>query len=484
MPHTAGPMSPEEIYARRYLILAIVLAGTLMSVLDGIVVNIALPTITSHYHVALAESQWIITAYLLTMTGLLLVFGRASSYTGRARLFILGFTLFSLSSLACGLAPNLAALIVFRIVQAVGGAMVFSISSALIFQAFPPRERGRAMGYLGSTVAIGGIAGPALGGFIVQILGWRYIFFINLPIGVIVVAAAVRYLRLPETRAARFTMDWPGAAALAGFLTGLLLFLGALAAQAGPGRLAATGVLILASMAALIVCERRCREPLLELAIFKNVRFLMPLIVMAGYFVAAFMLGVIGPFFLEGVMRFQPAMVGLVYMVTPVVTAFGSPFSGWLYNRWRSPYFTPLGLGVLGLSYLFFGWVAFAPSLPALLVLFALSGLGSALFQSPNNTELMNAVPQAKLAFASSLSATTRNLGMALGTSIAGLMVALGLRAAGQGGDLLHASPAVVAAVSAHVLWFAGALSLLMGLVALAGVGTKARARVLDAESE
>ena len=169
MPHAAGPMSPEEIYARRYLILAIVLAGTLMSVLDGIVVNIALPTITSHYHVALAESQWIITAYLLTMTGLLLVFGRASRYTGRARLFILGFALFSLSSLACGLAPNLTALIVFRIVQAVGGAMVFSISSALIFQAFPPRERGRAMGYLGSTVAVGGIAGPALGGFIVQL---------------------------------------------------------------------------------------------------------------------------------------------------------------------------------------------------------------------------------------------------------------------------------------------------------------------------
>ncbi|MGE5551168.1 MAG: MFS transporter [Bacteroidota bacterium] len=474
-------MSSEEVYARRYLILAIILAGTLMSVLDGIVVNIALPTITSHYGVALAQSQWIITAYLLTMTGLLLVFGRVSRYTGRARLFILGFTLFSLSSLACGLAPNLAALIVFRVAQAVGGAMVFSISSAVIFQAFPPQERGRAMGYLGSTVAIGGIAGPALGGFIVQLLGWRYIFFINLPIGVLVVGAALKFLRLPENREPRLAMDWPGAAALAGFLTGLLLFLGALADQAGRGQLAATGALILVSLTGLVLCERRSPEPLLELESLRNLRFLLPLIVMAGYFVAAFMLGVIGPFFLEGVMRYQPAMVGLVYMVTPIVTAFGSPLSGLLYDRWHSPYFTPLGLGVLGLSYLFFGWVANSPSLPYLIIIFALNGLGSALFQSPNNTELMNAVPQASLAFASSISATTRNLGMALGTSLAGLMAALGLRTAGQGGDLLHTDPAVLAAVSARVLWSAGALALFMSLVALAGAGTKARSRAPEA---
>ncbi len=133
MPHTASPnLSPEEIRNRRYLLLSIVLAGTFMSVLDGIVVNIALPTITSFYHVALAQSQWIITAYLLTMTGLLLFFGRVSHYTGRTNLFKWGFGLFSASSLACGLAPNLASLVACRILQATGGAMVFSISSVSV----------------------------------------------------------------------------------------------------------------------------------------------------------------------------------------------------------------------------------------------------------------------------------------------------------------------------------------------------------------
>ncbi len=325
------------------------------------------------------------------------------------------------------------------------------------------------MGYLGSTVAIGGIAGPALGGFIVQMLGWRYIFFINVPIGIIVVGAAAKYLRLPERRAPRFSMDWPGAVSLGLGLAGLLLLLGGVAGRASAMRMLATGLLALGGFAGFIICESRCRDPLLDLGVFRNPRFLLPLLIMLGYFVAGFMLGVIGPFFLEGVMRYRPATVGLVYMTTPVVTAFGAPLCGWLYDRRRSPYFTPCGLAILGFSYLAYGWIAFQPHLALLILLFALNGLGSAVFQSPNNTELLNAVSRDKLAVASSLSATVRNLGMTLGTSLAGLMVALGLRNAGLGGNLLHAAPAMIARISAHVLWTAGGLALVMALIALAG---------------
>ena len=179
----------------RYIILAIVLLGILMSVIDGNVVSIALPTITQYFNVDVTLSQWTITAYLLTMTALMLVFGKISEYTGKTKLFIIGFIIFTLSSLACGLSQNMTELILFRIAQGFGAAMVFSISGAIIYEAFPVSERGRAMGFLGSTVAIGSIAGPVLGGFLVDSLGWQYIFLINVPIGIILLATG---LQIPE----------------------------------------------------------------------------------------------------------------------------------------------------------------------------------------------------------------------------------------------------------------------------------------------
>ena len=186
MEHSANEQAAatQKAYRNRYIIMGIVLVGIFMAVLDGIVVSIALPTMTSHFHVDLAPSQWITTAYLLTITSLLLICGKVSDFTGRVPLFIAGIGLFTVSSLACGLSTNLPMLVGFRVIQAVGGAMMFSISGAIIFQAFPVHERGRAMGYIGSTVAVGSILGPIVGGFVTQALGWQSIFLINVPIGV------------------------------------------------------------------------------------------------------------------------------------------------------------------------------------------------------------------------------------------------------------------------------------------------------------
>jgi MFS family permease len=149
----------------------LILTGILMFVLDGSVVNIALPSITRYFNSDMAQSQWVITSYLLTTTSLLMIFGKVSEYTGRIRLFLAGFVIFTLSSLACGLSTSLAMLVLFRAVQAVGAAMAFSISSAVIFEIYPPGERGRAMGYIGSTVSIGSIAEPMLGGYLVDFFG-------------------------------------------------------------------------------------------------------------------------------------------------------------------------------------------------------------------------------------------------------------------------------------------------------------------------
>jgi MFS family permease len=146
----------------RHLIMLMVLIGVLMAVVDGSVVSIALPTITAYFHVNMAQSQWVMTGSLVTLTSLLLIFGKVSERTGKSKLFLSGFSLFTLSSLACGLATSLEMLILFRVVQALGAAMVFSISAAIIFQVSPPEERGRSMGYIGAQWPLEALLGQRL----------------------------------------------------------------------------------------------------------------------------------------------------------------------------------------------------------------------------------------------------------------------------------------------------------------------------------
>ncbi len=226
-------MKSQPPQSHRYVIMVIVLTGVLMSVLDGIVVNIALPTITAALHVDLGLSQWSITGYMVTLTALLLFFGRLSNRVGKVPLFVAGFSVFTAASFACGLSSTLTELVVFRVIQAIGGAMVFSISGAILFLAFPPQERGRAMGYLGSTVAVGSILGPILGGFLVDALGWQYIFLINVPIGVVLVTCALIFLKVHEERQPKLSMDWAGAATLAVSLFSLMLLLSQIESAAG-----------------------------------------------------------------------------------------------------------------------------------------------------------------------------------------------------------------------------------------------------------
>lgn len=433
----------------RYAILAVVLAGVFMAVLDGVVVAIALPTITAHFGVNLDSTQWVITAYLLTMTVLLLPAGRISEYTGRAPLFVAGLTLFTLASAACGFAPSLAVLIGARIVQAVGGAMVFSISNALIFEAFPVAERGRALGYLGSVVAIGSHASPVVGGGLVEALGWEYVFFINIPIGMMVVAAA-----------------------LGGALAGLIFFLGRLAASpALDGLAAAYAVVAVAGTAAFVLVERRAKAPLVDLGLFAEPLYVLPVLAMLLYFVAAFMLNLVGPFYFERVMGFSPATVGLVFLLLPAVMAVTAPVAGWLYDRSRFPYLAAVGMGLVAAGYAVAGYAASARLLMPMLGAFLVIGLGTGLFQAPNNTAQMSAVPRRWLGLASAITATGRNLGMSLGVSLGSVLLSALLLAGGNAGPVLKADPALLASSVGLIVGTGAVLTALSpGLSALRGV--------------
>jgi len=433
-------------------------------VIDGIVVSIALPTMTSYFGVDVAQSQWTITAYLITMTSLLLVFGKVSEYTGKVALFITGMVVFTVSSMACGLSTTLLMLIGFRVLQAIGAAMVFSISGAILFTAFPVTERGRAMGYLGATVAIGSIAGPVVGGFLAGTLGWEYIFFINVPIGVVLLVAAARYLRLDEERNAHLNLDLPGSISLVILMVTLILTLGDLADGAGPLTLPLALAFLLAT-GFFIRHERHAANPLVELEIFRDPLFSLPMLSMILYFIANFMLGVIGPFYFEGVMNLEPVQVGLVYLVMPTIMAFLSPLTGWLYDRHHSPHYATIGMAMVAGALFIAGYAVLRQDMVLILLSFAGVGIGSAFFQSPNNTDLMSALPPQKIGMASSVSATGRNLGMALGVSIATILISVFLRIFGNQDAVLGAPAFVLATAVGIVAVIAGFICLLAGIL-------------------
>jgi EmrB/QacA subfamily drug resistance transporter len=446
----------------------VVLTGILMSVLDGTVTNIALPTITTYFNVDVALSQWVITAYLLTITSLLLVFGKVSERTGKVPLFIAGFAIFTASSLACGLAPSLPVLIGCRILQAVGGAMVFSISGAILFQAFPTDERGRAMGYIGSTVAVGGILGPVLGGILVSTLGWQYIFLINVPIGIVVILASIAYLRMPEIKFEKARFDWAGAVALIVAMTSLVTCLGQLADTAAITLPIVTlATVFVVSLAAFVWIESRAKSPLLDLEIFRIKNFTLPCLSMLLFFIGSFTMNVVGPFYFEGVMGFTPAQVGMFFLINPIIMVIGAPIGGWLYDKHHSRYYSTIGMLIITAAMFIYAYAAYIVSIPAVIAGMVLLGLGGALYQSPNNTELMSALPRQKIGIASSVSSTVRNLGFTLGTSFAVLLVTLQFSLAGYQGQILDADHHLLITTITVTMAIGGLICLLSAIASL-----------------
>ena len=464
-------MHPEDFSVKlqtgsknRYIVLLLVLAGVLMAVVDGSVVSIALPTITEYFGVNIGESQMIMTAYLVTLTSLLLIFGKVAERVGKSRLFMLGIAVFTISSFACGMSASLYQLVLCRIAQAAGAAMMFSISAAIIFQSFPRGEQGQAMGYIGATVAIGSIMGPTLGGVIVEYLGWEYIFLINVPIGVAQFLLSSRYLKIEEKRSESLDADWIGATTLIAFIVSLMALLGMLANSfTFQPTVAALALIFLASLAAFIITESRHKTPILDLSIFRYRMFVLPSISMIIFFVSNLMISVLGPFYFEGVMGYTAAQVGLIYLIVPAIMVVGSPVTGWIYDKHQFRFLAALGMLIMAVSMMLLGYLAQNTDCDPRLLLatFVLSGIGAVFFQSPNNTEIMRALPKSKINTASSFTATIRNLGMALGVSFSGVLVSMQLASAGYHGTLGQAGPALLSMTISRVMILAGMLCII-----------------------
>ena len=400
----------------RWYILATVSVGTFMATLDSSIVNVALPTISGQLQADLATLQWVVTAYLLTISSLLPVFGRIADLLGRRRVFSFGFLIFTLGSILCGLAPNIWVLIGMRILQAIGASMLMANSAALIMANFPPKERGRALGLTGTVVALGSLTGPALGGILVGLLDWRSIFYINLPIGILGYLAARIILPHDHSQQNKETFDYVGAFF---FTTGMISLMFAISNGQSWGWSSfpiLTGLVLGALLLGLFFhTETRVKNPMIDLSMFRIRPFFIGNITGLLSFIAMFANVMLMPFYLQHVLNYSPAQVGLVMTFFPLMMMIIAPLSGHASDRIGPVILTTSGLLVTALGFFYLSTLTttslFWQIVPGPLLI----GLGAGLFQSPNNSSVMSSVPPNKLGVAGGISALVRNVGMVIG---------------------------------------------------------------------
>ncbi len=400
----------------RWFVLANVSVGTFMATLDSSIVNVALPTINTVFQTSLQTVQWVVTAYLLVISSLLPVFGRTADLLGRKRVYSFGFIVFTLGSALCGLAPNIWFLVGMRVFQAIGASMLMANSAAIITATFPPRERGRALGLTGTVVALGSLAGPAVGGILVGLAGWRSIFYVNLPIGIIGYLAARVVLPNDKSAGMSETFDFKGAILFTLGMVSLLLGINngqdwgwtSLPVLAG----LVLGILLLGSF---FITELRVKHPMIDLSLFRNWPFLAGNLSGLLSFVAIFGNFMLMPFYLQHILNYDPTKVGMIMTSFPLVMAVAAPISGYASDRIGPVALTTGGLlfSAAGLFYL--AHVSATSSAWQVIPGPLLMGLGAGLFNSPNNSSVMSAVPPQKLGLAGGVNALVRNVGMVVG---------------------------------------------------------------------
>jgi EmrB/QacA subfamily drug resistance transporter len=437
-----------------------------MATVDSSIVGVALPVILRDLETTLSVVEWVPNAYLMVVTGLLLAFGRLADIYGHRRVYLSGLAVFTGASVLCAAAPTAGSLVAARALQGAGAAMLMACAPGMITAIFPPNQRGRGLGLLGTTVALGLTSGPSLGGLLLESAGWRSIFVVNLPVGVAAVALTLR--RLPALRFARRaqTFDIAGAALFTLGGSALLLAISRLPqwGVAGPATLAWGGGGI-ALLAAFLVREARVPEPLLDLGLFRDRGFSAAVAAAVLSYLAGFVVVLLMPFYLLEVRGLSARSMGMMLTLPPLAMSLLAPWAGSLSDRIGYGRLTAIGMGVRALSLT--GFLTLGPStpIPVALASLALLGAGSALFNPPNTSSIMGSVSPERLGIAGGIAAVARNMGMALGIALGSATFSLGYGARG-GTTLADFRPDLTAAFTAgwRMAMALGLLACLLGL--------------------
>lgn len=402
-----------------WLILIATCLFTFMSTLDGSIVNIAMPTMSKDLAISMNEAEWIVSVYMITICCLLIFWGRISDTIGKIKIFKIGTLIFIMGSLFCGISSTLEMLLISRIIQATGASMTMATNYGIITENFPPEMRGRSLGVLGSFVSLGSIAGPGIGGVIIQKYTWHYIFLINIPIGIF--AFVLGYFVFPKSKKKDIplNLDYLGFILFDMFI--ISLFMGIFIGQViGFTKLSIIILFIIAvcSFVGFIFREKRANNPLIDLTIFNNKSFSVGLTCAVLIFSSNLFMNTLLPFYLQDTLKLSSLMSGFILMCVPIAMVIVAPISGALSDKIGSEGLTFLGLFIVSVSQLLFILIGLKTTISYLVILTLLAGTGVALFQSPNNSIIMSSVEHNHLGIAGSINSLARNIGMVTGLSL------------------------------------------------------------------
>ncbi|MGV9426447.1 MFS transporter [Streptomyces sp. NPDC003656] len=417
---------PELSHRRRLLVLAICCMSLLIVSLDNTALNVALPSMQRDLHATTSGLQWTIDAYTLVLASLLMLAGSTADRIGRKRVFMTGLTIFTVGSLLCSLAPNLELLVVFRMIQAVGGSMLNPVAMSIITNTFTdPRERARAIGAWGAVVGISMAAGPLVGGLLVESVGWRSIFWVNLPVGAAALLLTLRFV--PESRAPKPRRPDPVGQLLVIALFGSLTYAIIEAPDAGAATVLPFGALALAALLALLIYEPRRAEPLIELRFFRSAPFSGATVIAVSGFAALGGFLFLSTLYLQNVRGLDALHAGLWMLPMAAPTLLCAPLSGRLVGS-RGPRVPLLLAGAaMTLSGVLFAAFEAETSNLTLLAGYVLFGIGFGFVNAPITNTAVSGMPRAQAGVAAAVASTSRQLGQTLGVAVIGAVLASGI---------------------------------------------------------
>ncbi|WNE96452.1 MFS transporter [Streptomyces luomodiensis] len=462
----------ELSHRRRMLVLAICCMSLLLVSLDNTVLNVALPVMRNDLHASVSGMQWTIDAYTLVLAALLMLSGSTADRVGRKRTFQTGLVIFTIGSALCSVAPNLEALVGFRGVQAIGGSMLNPVAMSIITNVFTePRERARAIGIWGGVVGISMAAGPIVGGLLVESVGWRSIFWINLPIGIAALALTARFV--PESRAPRPRRADPIGQLLVIAVLGTLTY----AIIEAPDRgwdsplIATCWAVAVVGLLALVRYEGRREEPLIDVRFFHSAPFSGATVVAVCAFAALGGYLFMNTLYLQDVRGLDALHAGLWMLPMAFMCFVCAPLSGRLVGaRGPRPSMLAAGVAITASGVMFAVFDAQATD-AGLLVGYVLFGLGFGMVNAPITNTAVSGMPRSQAGVAAAVASTSRQVGQSLGVAVIGAVLAAGAASAAAAGTGHAASPAAAAAFvdAARPAWWiiagCGAVILLLGLV-------------------
>lgn len=432
-----GVKGEEKKAPNKWAVLAILAIGIFMATLDSSIVNISLPTIAHYFGFPLSGAvEWVVIAYLVVIAGVLLTTGRLADIIGRKWIWATGLIVFTTGSAICGASISLGMLIAARALQGLGGALIMAVSPAMLTSAFPPSERGRALGLNAVFVALGVSIGPTLGGIITENLTWRWIFYVNVPLGIIGVIATLRVLteQAPRRDQMRGRFDPAGAILLAIGLICLTLGLSFGQEWGWSSPLLISTLLISAiAFVALAFVEHRVKDPIIDFSLLQNRVFLSANVSLVLSFLALFAVGFMMPFYLEELRGFSTLQAGLLLTPLPLTIAVIAPFSGALADRIGTRWLAAIGLAIACIGLVLISQLNAQSSVWDIIWRLVFTGVGQAMFQSPNNSALMGAAPRSRQGVAAGFLATGRVMGQSISVALAGaIFTSLGGALAGS----------------------------------------------------